>query len=115
MLRVLLLQDPLVRLVVDGLETFPDRTANFAQLASACDRLDHARAPIFFLNPASAARLADDRGRIPWERVEGEDFRSTTFLQYKSILKHSGLLKPTLLGGASAKGYDPSNDVWALL
>jgi hypothetical protein len=89
MLRVLLLQNPLVRLIVHGLETFTNRTANFAELASACDKLDHSRAPIFFLKPVSAAKLADDRGRIRWEASVGEDYRSTTFLQYKSILKHS--------------------------
>jgi hypothetical protein len=69
---------------------------------------------MLFLTPASAVKLADDRGRIRWEEAVGEDYRSTTFLQYKSILKHSGLLRPTLLGGSSSKRYDPIKDVWAL-
>ena len=37
----------------------------------------------------------------------GEDYRSTRFLQYKSVLKHSGLLRPTLLGGSTSNGYVP--------
>jgi hypothetical protein len=114
MMRVLPLQDPLVRMVVDGLETSSRRESNFAVLASECDRLDYSRAPIFFLKPASAEKLADDRGRIRWEAAVGEDFRSTTFLQYKSILKHSGLLRPTPLGVSSSMRYDPLKDIWAL-
>jgi hypothetical protein len=81
---------------------------------SPCPELDHSRAPVFFLTPASQVKLADDRGRIQWEESVGEDFRSTTFLQYKSILKHSGLLRPTALGGSSAKRHDPVKDIWAL-
>jgi hypothetical protein len=114
MLRVLLLQDPLIRLIVDGLEMFPNRESNFAELASTCDRLDHSRAPVFFLKPASQVKLGDDRGRIRWEQAVGEDYRSTTFMQYKSILKHSGLLRPTQLGGSTSKRYDPIKDIWAL-
>lgn len=114
MLRVLLLQDPLVRLVIDGLEKFPNRTANFSQLASACDQLDHSRTPVFFLKPASAASLQDKQGRIQWDNAAGQDFRSTTFMQYKSILKHAGLLKPSRLGGSTAKKYDPLIDIWSL-
>jgi hypothetical protein len=114
MMRVLLLQDPLVRMVVDGLETSSRRESNFAVLASGCDRLDHSRVPIVFLRPASAVKLADERGRIRWEEAVGEDYRSTTFLQFKSILKQSGLLRPTPLGGSSAKRYDPLKDIWAL-
>ncbi|MHC1743992.1 MAG: hypothetical protein AB9873_13300 [Syntrophobacteraceae bacterium] len=104
----------MVWLVVDGLETFPNREADFAELALVCDMLDHSRVPILFPNQASAAKLADERGRIRWDEAVGEDYRSTTFLQYKSILKHSGLLRATALGGSSAKLYDPVKDIWAL-
>jgi hypothetical protein len=114
-LRLLLLQDAMVRLIIEGLQTCPDRSASFAELAVTCDQLDHARAPIFFLKPEAMTLLADDRGRIRWELTKGEHYRSRTFYQYKSILKHAGILKASKLGGSTAKGYDPSQDVWELL
>lgn len=114
-LRLLLLRDPLVELVVQGLERFPNRRARFAELAQECDTLDHARAPIFFLHPSAAVELADDHGRIEWPNAKGQHYRSTSFNQYKSILKHAGILtSKTKLGGNSAKDYDPAKDVWEL-
>jgi hypothetical protein len=50
--------------VIESLRRFPGRAATFAERAVACDQLDHARAPIFFLKPEAAAALADERGRI---------------------------------------------------
>lgn len=113
-LRLLLLRDPMVGLVIAGLERCPNFAANFASLAIICDGLDHARAPIFFLKPESAANLTDDHGRLHWERATGQDYRSRMFYQYKSILKHAGILKPGALGGASTKDYDPTRDIWEL-
>jgi hypothetical protein len=114
-LRFLLLQDAIVRLVVEGLQSFSTKSANFAELAVACDQLDHARAPIFFLKPDAVVLLADDRGMVHWELAKGEHYRSSTFNQYKSVLKHAGLLKATKLGGATAKGYEPTQDMWELV
>lgn len=114
LLRLLLLQDPTVRLIIEGLRMFPDQTATFAALAVACDQLDHARAPILFLKPEAAAALTDERGRVRWQLVTGEDYRSTTFYQFKSILKHAGILTERRLGGATTKGYEPTEDVWEL-
>lgn len=114
-LRLLLLQDPMIRLVIDGLRRFPSCSAHFADLARVCDQLDHARAPIFFLKPISASLLADHNGRIIWERATGEDYRSRMFYQYKSILKHAGILMNTSLGGSTAKSYNPTQDIWELL
>ena len=111
-LRLLLLRDPVVALIHKGLERFQERRASFLELAQECDKIDHARAPIFFLKPE--AQVTDDHGRINWDAVRGEHFRSTSFFQYKSILKHAGFLEPTKLGGASAKHYDPRKDVWSL-
>jgi hypothetical protein len=113
-LRLLLLQDPLVRLLITGLRQFPDLTANFFQLAQICDALDHARTPIFFLKPESVAAYTDEKGRIAWLHLPGDAFRSTSFYQYKSILKHAGIVKPTSLGGSSSQTYDPQRDIWAL-
>jgi hypothetical protein len=113
-LRLLLLQEPIVRLLIEGLSTFAAHQANFEELAIACDRLDHARAPIIFLKPEAAATLADSKGRIRWRDARGEDFRSTTFMQYKSILKHAGILAEQRLGGTTAKDYNPRLDLWIL-
>jgi hypothetical protein len=113
-LRLLLLQDPMVRLVISGLQMFSSRSANFSELAIACDKLDHASTPIFFLRPESIQVVMDEYGKIDWKKAKGEDYRSSTFYQYKSILKHAGILKETRLGGSTAKGYDPLNDIWAL-
>jgi hypothetical protein len=114
-LRLLLLDDPMVRLVMEGLGRSPNRSANFAELAIICDKLDHARAPIFFLNPSSATILSNPQGQIEWNKAKGEDYRSTMFYQYKSILRHAGILSDRRLGGATAKGYNPSLDIWELL
>jgi hypothetical protein len=113
-LRLLLLRDSMVGLVIAGLEQCPNFSAHFASLAMICDGLDHARTPIFFLKPESAAKLTDDQGRVHWENAVGQDYRSRMFYQYKSILKHAGILKPVTLGGASTKGYNPTRDIWAL-
>lgn len=113
-LRLLLLQDALVRLLIDGLKTFPTKSASFDALAVACDRLDHARAPIFFLKPQAEVELADNKGRIRWYLAKGEHYRSTTFYQYKSILRHAGVLQHERLGGASSKEYNPAGDIWTL-
>ncbi|MEW6736557.1 MAG: hypothetical protein AB1489_35030 [Acidobacteriota bacterium] len=113
-LRLLLLHDPIVRLIMNSLRLFPNRSANFADLAKKCDQLDRALAPIFFLKPESSAALMDDRGRTNWERAVGEDYRSTMFFQYKSILKHAGILMNAKLGGASAISYNPLEDIWSL-
>lgn len=113
-LRLLLLQDPVVRIVIEGLQRFEKKSAAFSELAIACDAIDHIRTPIFFLKPESGARLSDQKGHIPWQKVLPTDYRSTTFFQYKSVLKHAGLLAPGRLGGARVKGYEPEHDIWSL-
>jgi len=113
-LRLLLLQDPIVRLVIEGLQMFSDGSASFNDLAIACDQLDHARAPIFFLNPEAVAQLMDDKGKIRWQSAKSQHYRSSTFYQYKSVLRHAGVLRFTKLGGGSTKTYNPSEDIWAL-
>jgi hypothetical protein len=112
-LRMLLLQDVQVRLVIGGLRMFQARRATFDKLAEACDSLDHASAPIFFLHPRAVATLSDERGRIAWAQATGEDFRATSFQQYKSILRHAGIVTGKL-GGTTSKGYDPQRDLWEL-
>ena len=51
---------------------------------------------------------------IDWLSVQGQDFCSTTFFQYKSVLRHAGILGPHPLGAASVRVYDPARDMWQL-
>jgi hypothetical protein len=113
LLRLLLLRDSFTNLIVAGLRS-AGGTAHFGQLAIICDQIDHARAPILFLKEEAIATLTDAQGGILWHVARGEDYRSQVFFQYKSILKHAGLLAPGRLGGSSTKGYDPTADVWQL-
>ena len=112
-LRILLLQEPMVRLVVRGLKETDDSAA-MLELVRACDPLDHNRTPTLFFHPKRSGEILDDRGRVQWGRVEPIHYRSTTFYQMRSILKHVGILEDTKLGGSSVNEYDPSEDVWAL-
>jgi len=113
-LRLLLLNDPMVKMIRVGIGSLPDQSGNFRDLAMACDRLDHARAVVFFFNPEALEMIVDERGQIIWERVEGKHFRSTMFYQFKSVLRHAGILAPLALGGCSATKYRPERDIWAL-
>lgn len=114
-LRLLLLQDPIVQLIIEGIQTFEGRSVSFSQLAIRCDELDHARAPIFFFKPDALPDITDNRGRILWPQVERSHYRSKNFHQYKRILQHAGILIPNKLGGSSTSKSDPDNDIWALL
>jgi hypothetical protein len=114
LLRILLLDDPMVRLIVKGLTRSPNKSANFAQLARICDQLDHARTLIFFFNPELANKITDEQGRILWDNLKGENYRSTMFYQFKRILQHAGILKKTRLGSHTAKNCDPTRDIWEL-
>jgi hypothetical protein len=85
-----------------------------AALAVACDRLDHARAPVCFLKPKAASALTDGRERVRWGDVGASDYSSTMNRQCKSVLEHAGLLVPARLGGTSSAGHVPERDAWAL-
>lgn len=113
-LRMLLFDDPMVKLVYEGLLRSPRHSANFTELALVCDQLDHARTPILFLNPNSLGSLSNDKGQVLWLAAVGENYRSTTFMQFKRILQHSGILKFNKVGGTTAKAYDPMQDIWEL-
>jgi hypothetical protein len=113
-LRLLLLSDPIVRLVLDALRTLPDQQGNFVELARACWQLDRRKAVIFFLKPEATGAWVSRSGEVDWGALPADSFRSTTFYQYKSVLKHAGLIAATQLGGASSRGYDPSRDAWCL-
>lgn len=114
-LRILLLQDPLVRHVVEGLRRLPAHGGSAIDLARACSELDQSKSVILFLKPESVPRHERRQATgIDWSTVRPEDFRSTTFFQYKSILRHAGILAPHPLGASSASRYVPAMDRWEL-
>lgn len=113
-LRLLLLRDPLVQLVVDGLRSLPGHMGSLVDLAQACSRLDRRKAAIFFLHPETAPSWVPRSGLVDWHSVAPEAFRSTTFFQYKSVLRHAGVLVADALGGSTARHYDPRRDLWRL-
>jgi hypothetical protein len=76
---------------------------------------DKTMTPLNFFNPETIDDITDDQGQLVWHRIQSHHFRSTTFMQYKSILKHAGVIKPHRLGGISAKAYEPDNDIWELM
>lgn len=113
-LRLLLLQDAVVKLILEGLNRMPGRRATFDRLAASCAAIDAPRAAIFFLKPEAAAARAGSNGHVDWARIEAEDYRSTSFFQFKSVLRHGGVLANTKLGGSSGARYRPECDIWVL-
>jgi len=110
-LRLLLMRSPMTRLVVAGLRKRHDGRAPLSQLAHACSTLDYGRAMVLFFIPERLEPITDNRGRIEWDRLRPEHYRPTTSYQYKSILKHAGIIEDTGLGGS---GVAPEDDVWVL-
>lgn len=113
-LRWLLAQDPVADLITTALAHL-GRAVTMPELARMALSLDHPRALTVFFTPEILDEVLDTRGHVRWEAVEGRHYRSTTFMQVKSILKHAGLLMPYPLGGTSARTYRPDADRWELL
>lgn len=114
-LRILLLQDPLVRHVMEGLRRLPASGGSAIDLARVGSELDPGKSLILFLKPESVPRYQRPDGKgVDWSTVQPSDFRSTTFFQYKSILRHAGILAPHALGAASVSRYVPATDWWEL-
>ncbi len=110
-LRWLLAADPVAQLIVATLREL-GRAAHMPTLAGAALARDKAQAMTIFFNPETIDTIMDSRGAIDWELVKPQRYRSTTFLQYKSFLKHAGLIAPLRLGGSSIKNYNPAADLW---
>jgi hypothetical protein len=113
-LRWLLYSDPIVALIIDTLSEI-DEPVSMQQLARHCAERDHATALTVFFNPERVPDITDQRGRLTWSQMSPSHYRSTTFQQYKSILKHAGFIKPHKLGGTSIENYDPAEDIWERL
>jgi hypothetical protein len=113
-LRLLLLRDPVVRLVMDGLRRLPDSGGNFVDLAKACAGVDRRSSVIFFMKPEATPLWVAKDGSVEWGAVPSDCFRSTSFFQYKSVLKHAGLIRPERLGASTVNDYRPERDLWHL-
>lgn len=112
-LRLLLNADPIAQLLIDTLQT-SDTPLSMRSLVLLSAERDRALTPVAFFKPEAVAALVGDDGQILWHKVQPQHFRSTTFFQYKSVLKHAGILVPHALGGSSAKSYHPDADLWEL-
>lgn len=112
-LRLLLTSDPVARLVVATLEAAGGPVSMRALVLLSAER-DRALTPAVFFHAEAVAAITGDAGQILWHKVQPQHFRSGTFFQYKSILKHAGFLTPQRLGGSSSKAYDPDGDIWEL-
>ncbi len=112
-LRWLLASDPVVELIVTVLRSAggPLPMPDLARLGLALDR---SRALVAFFHPERIDEITDARGGVRWDRVTSAHYRSTTFMQVKSVMKHAGILVPHRLGGTSTRSYDPAADLWEL-
>jgi hypothetical protein len=113
-LRLLLMADPVARLLTETLEAAAASPLSMRALVLLSAERDRALTPAVFFQPDAVSTITGDDGQILWHKVETRHFRSTTFLQYKSVLKHAGIVAPHALGGASARSYDPDRDIWEL-
>ncbi len=115
-LRCLLYNDPVAKFMIDVLsDVGRNNPVSMHNLVLFSAERDKAITPLIFFNPEMIAEITDDHGQLAWYRIQPHHFRSTTFMQYKSILKHAGIIKPHRLGGISAKSYNPDNDIWELM
>jgi hypothetical protein len=115
-LRTLLQGDPVARFIIETLADIGVGLAvSLRSLVVHAAERDRALAAAIFFQPDAIATITDDQGHLVWRRIEPRHYRSTTFFQYKSILKHAGVLAPHQLGGSSTRGYDPDADIWELL
>lgn len=116
LLRCFLYADPIARLLIDTLmEIGRNEPVTMHSLVMQVAERDKALAPTIFFQPEAIAIVTDDQGALAWHRIQPQHFRATIFMQYKSILKHAGILRSHRLGGTSAKSYDPDQDIWELI
>lgn len=111
-LRLLLLRHATINLLLEGLKSLGG-SGSLAELARACDRLDHELAPVIFLTPVGLAAAQDERGHINWNVAGPGVWRPTTGFQLESVLRHAGILNPASSLGSSTSP-NPISDFWSL-
>lgn len=112
-LRWLMAADPVAQLIVATLRELR-HAVPMPHLARAAMARNKAQAITIFFNPETITAITDRRGTFDWEIVGPQHYRSTTFMQYKSMLKHAGLIAPHQLGGSATKNYNPEADLWEI-
>ncbi len=112
-LRWLLAADPIAQLIVATLHDLR-HPVSMPDLARAALARDKVQAMIAFFNPETIGGIMDPYGRIDWANVTPQHYRSTTSYQYKSLLKHAGLITARRLGGSTTNDYNPDADLWEL-
>jgi hypothetical protein len=113
-LRWLLASYPVVILVREALADLGQVVA-MPTLARAALARARVQALATFFQPMAISTVTDGRGQVRWERVEPSHYCSTTYFQYKSIMRQGGLIAPHALGAASSAQYAPERDIWELL
>lgn len=115
-LRCLLYTDPVAKFIIDVLlDIGTSEPVSMHSLVLLSAERDKTITPLIFFNPEVIAKITDDQGQLIWHQIQRYHFRSTTFMQYKSILKHAGIIKPHRLGGSTARNYNPDEDIWELV
>lgn len=109
-LRLLIMQDSMTRLIIKGLRQFSDHRASFDELARKCSEIDYDRSSVLFFVPERIEDITNRKAEIDWGKVSSDHLRSTTSYQFKSVLKHAGVIEDTRLG----KGKKPEDDIWVL-
>lgn len=108
--------DPVAKFLIDVLADIGrDQPVSMCTLVMLSAERDKTITPLVFFNPEMIAVITDDLEQLAWSRIQSHHFRATTFMQYKSILKHAGVIKPHRLGGSSAKSYASDSDIWELM
>ncbi len=113
-LRWLLAADVVAMLIVTTLRDLSGGPVALPERARRALERDRVQSLTIFFTPELISEITDSRGQVLWSQVQPRHFRSNTFFQYKSILKHAGILAPHPLGGASVVNYDPTADRWEL-
>jgi hypothetical protein len=113
-LRWLLSTNAVVQLIVETLGTLNGGPLTMPALVQRALERDKGQALVAFFTPERLSEIMDAHDNIIWPHVTARHYRSTTYLQLKSILKHAGILAPRPLGGSSSTTYDPTQDIWEL-
>lgn len=113
-LRLILLDDPIVQLVISSLKKLKqDKAHNMYDIFKVALEQDQELTKIAFL---VSKRLDDlpDYSETSIRNAAPQIFNSGFFYQFKSFLIHAGILKDLGLGTPSNKKYNPEKDLYQL-
>jgi hypothetical protein len=113
-LRWLLASDPIVSLLLTGLQDLGAGAHSMLSLARSVIARDRSLGVIALFLPEALATIIDTRSNVLWNRITPAHFRGPTRYQYKSIMRQAGLIVPHPLGQSPPSLYDPAQDRWEL-